>query len=58
MGSLTIKTEGVELDNTFVDTYHYGKPGKYALISVADNGMGMDEKTIKRYLNLFLPPRK
>ncbi len=51
-GILTIKTEGVELDNTFVDTYHYGKPGKYALISVTDTGMGMDEKTVK---NIFEP---
>lgn len=52
-GSLTIKTEGVELDNTFVDTYHYGKPGKYALISVTDTGMGMDAKTIKKIFEPF-----
>ncbi|MEK7290130.1 MAG: PAS domain S-box protein, partial [Planctomycetota bacterium] len=57
-GSLTIKTEGVELDNTFVDTYHYGKPGKYALISVTDTGMGMDEKTIKKIFEPFFTTKE
>ncbi len=57
-GILTIKTEGVELDNTFVNTYHYGKPGKYALISVTDTGMGMDEKTIKKIFEPFFTTKE
>ena len=57
-GTLTIITEEVELDNTFVDTYHYGKPGKYALISVTDTGMGMDEKTIKKIFEPFFTTKE
>lgn len=44
-GTLTISTEIVELDREYIMTSGYGKPGKYALISVADTGKGIDEKT-------------
>jgi PAS domain S-box-containing protein len=48
-GTLTISTEIVELDREYIITSGYGKPGKYALISVADTGKGIDEKT-KRFI--------
>ena len=44
-GTLIISTEIVELDREYIITSGYGKPGKYALISVADTGKGIDEKT-------------
>ena len=44
-GTLIIKTEPVELDREFIASHGYGEQGKYALISVTDTGIGMDEKT-------------
>lgn len=44
-GALTISTELAELDERFVEQHGCGKPGQYALICVADTGIGMDEET-------------
>ncbi|MFA4828917.1 MAG: ATP-binding protein [Thermodesulfovibrionales bacterium] len=52
-GMLTIKTELAELDAEFRKTHGYGKPGLYAVISVADTGTGMDEKTRERIFEPF-----
>lgn len=41
-GRLTISTGRVELDDAYVSAYGYGKPGEFALITVADTGHGMD----------------
>ena len=48
-GSLAIETGLMELDNEFVKTHGFGEPGKYALLSVTDTGMGMDE-TIREHI--------
>lgn len=42
-GVLTIKTGRVYIDEKFRDIHGYGKPGEYAMISVSDTGIGMDE---------------
>lgn len=52
-GQLTITTSSVEMDDAYVAAYGYGKPGRYALISVSDTGPGMDEKTLKRIFEPF-----
>ncbi len=52
-GTVFIKTEIAELDEVFVRTYGYGKPGHYALLSVSDTGSGMDEKTKERIFEPF-----
>ncbi len=52
-GRLTISTGLVEVDEAFVAAYGYGAPGKYALITVADTGCGMDAKTRKRIFDPF-----
>lgn len=43
-GMLTIETGSEELDREFIKMYGYGEAGDYALISVSDTGIGMDEK--------------
>ncbi len=45
-GILTIETRLVEFDTEFVHSHGFGKPGKYALLSISDTGTGIDE-TIK-----------
>ncbi|MCF8129635.1 MAG: PAS domain S-box protein [Deltaproteobacteria bacterium] len=52
-GRLTISTGLEEMDEAFVADYGYGAPGKYALITVADTGPGMDAKTRKRIFDPF-----
>jgi PAS domain S-box-containing protein len=52
-GTLTIETREVELDMEFTTSRGYGEPGRYALISVSDNGTGVDEKTRGRMFEPF-----
>jgi PAS domain S-box-containing protein len=41
-GSLIIETKIMTLDSTFIGVHGFGQPGKYALLSVSDTGVGMD----------------
>ena len=52
-GRLTIGTGLEELNDEYVAAYGYGKPGKYALITVADTGQGMDAETQKKIFEPF-----
>ena len=52
-GRLTIGTGLEEVDEEYVATYGYGKPGRYALITVADTGQGMDAETQKKIFEPF-----
>lgn len=52
-GRLTISTELLAVDQAFIAAYGYGKPGKYALITVSDTGQGMDAETRKKIFEPF-----
>ena len=52
-GRLTIGTALEEIDEAYVAAYGYGKPGRYALITVADTGQGMDAETQKKIFEPF-----
>src|SRR4030065_367796 len=52
-GSLTIKTECVQLDYEFIKRHGFNKPGHYALLSVEDTGTGMHEKTREKIFEPF-----
>jgi signal transduction histidine kinase/CheY-like chemotaxis protein len=53
VGTISIHTEMIKLDNKFVQLHGYGEPGKYTLITVSDTGEGMDEKTRERIFEPF-----
>ena len=57
-GSLLIETEVRELDDTFIQAYGYGEVGKYAVVSVTDTGMGMDDVTLKRIFEPFFTTKE
>ena len=58
-GLLTIETGLVELDDKEVRMYDAaGKPGPYALLAVADTGVGMDEKIRARIFEPFFTTKE
>jgi len=52
-GRLAISTQPYEMDDGFIRNHGYGKPGSYALLTVADSGHGMDDETQKRVFEPF-----
>ena len=52
-GRLTIGTSLQEIDDEYVAINGYGRPGMYALITVADTGSGMDAETQKKIFEPF-----
>ena len=52
-GFLRIETETAELDDSFCRFYPYVTPGTYAVLSVADTGIGMDSETREHIFEPF-----
>jgi CheY-like chemotaxis protein len=57
-GELHIETKTANLDDSFIEAHGYGKSGRYLLLSVADNGMGMDETTKKHIFDPFFTTKE
>ncbi len=57
-GELTIRTEIMEMDDSFVKHYGYGAPGMYAFMSFTDTGTGMDEETRNRIFEPFFTTKE
>jgi CheY-like chemotaxis protein len=52
-GSLKIRTERCEMDQEFIRSHGFGAPGSYALLSVEDDGVGLDAATLERIFEPF-----
>lgn len=57
-GKITIKTDSVFLDETFIALHPELEPGQYIIISVSDTGHGMDLDTQKRIFEPFFTTKE
>ena len=52
-GKLTIETDNINLDETTINKYHDMQAGNYVLMTISDNGLGMDKVTLSRIFEPF-----
>ena len=57
-GKLTISTSLVEIDDAFIRTHGYGEPGTFALVSVSDTGIGMNQMTAEKIFEPFFTTKE
>lgn len=57
-GMLSIQACATKIDDEFIKMHGYGKPGNYALITVSDTGIGMDDETKKRIFEPFFTTKE
>jgi len=52
-GRITIETENVLVNGAFRESHPWARPGRYVLIAVSDNGVGMDKETLTHVFEPF-----
>jgi PAS domain S-box-containing protein len=57
-GLLMIATRNVTLDDAYCREHAWAKPGQYALVSVSDNGVGMDAEVQRRIFEPFFTTKQ
>jgi CheY-like chemotaxis protein/two-component sensor histidine kinase len=57
-GAFTIKTEQIDIAEDFTMAHGYGKFGPYAMITISDTGVGMDEAIRKRIFEPFFTTKE
>ncbi|GAB4387378.1 MAG: hypothetical protein Kow0025_00620 [Thermodesulfovibrionales bacterium] len=57
-GRLLVRTGSATMDERFISERGFGKPGRYAFVSVSDTGTGMDEETLKKIFEPFFTTKQ
>jgi PAS domain S-box-containing protein len=57
-GNLLISSDFSEIDERFINMYGYGEKGKYAVITVSDTGVGIDEQTKDKIFEPFFTTKE
>ena len=57
-GKLEIATENVEVDESSLAAHPDALPGKYVVITVTDNGLGMDVNTLQSAFEPFFTTKE
>jgi PAS domain S-box-containing protein len=57
-GRITIETRNVTLGDDYVTTHPWSRPGDYVLLSVQDDGAGMDGHTLRHIFEPFFTTRE
>jgi len=57
-GRLFLRTEVVELDDIFVQSYGYGEPGMYTVLSVSDTGIGINHEEREKIFEPFFTTKE
>ncbi|MBI3668844.1 MAG: PAS domain S-box protein [Acidobacteria bacterium] len=57
-GRLVIETQNVELGEDYYRHHSYARPGRYVVLSVSDNGVGMDAATIEHIFEPFFTTKE
>ncbi len=52
-GRITLETENVLVNGAFRESHPWAKPGRYVLLTVTDNGVGMDRETLSHVFEPF-----
>ncbi len=53
IGSITIETANIELDEVYCERATGCKPGQYVMLTITDSGHGMDETTVQQIFEPF-----
>jgi len=57
-GRLMIETAVQQFDESFAERHHPMVPGRYAMLSISDNGVGMDKDTVTRIFEPFFTTKE